>query len=105
IKDKIVGWPSLKRRLDRARRSRKKIVFTNGVFDILYAGQLKTLEWSKKQGDVLVVGLNSDRSVRFIKGPKRPLVPQTERALLLAGLEPVDFVAVFGEAPPARLIH
>lgn len=105
IKDKVVGWPTLKRRLDQVRRRRKKIVFTNGVFDILHSGHLKTLEWSKKQGDVLVVGLNSDKSVRFIKGPKRPLVPQSERALLLAGLEPVDFVAIFGEATPARLIE
>jgi rfaE bifunctional protein nucleotidyltransferase chain/domain len=104
IKDKVLGWPALKKRLDRERRRRHRIVFTNGVFDILHSGHLKTLEWSKRQGDVLVVGVNSDASVRFLKGPKRPIVPQAERALLIAGLEPVDVVTIFGEATPERLI-
>ena len=104
ISAKVVSRAALKSRLAKARRSRRKIVFTNGVFDILHSGHLKTLEWSKRQGDVLVVGVNSDASVRFIKGPKRPLVPQGERALLVAGLEPVDLVTVFSEATPEKLI-
>lgn len=105
IKDKVLGWPALKRRLDRERRSKRRIVFTNGVFDILHSGHLKVFEWSKRQGDVLVVGINSDSSVRRIKGPQRPIVPQGERALLVAGLVPVDFVTLFSEDTPARLIE
>jgi D-beta-D-heptose 7-phosphate kinase/D-beta-D-heptose 1-phosphate adenosyltransferase len=104
IRDKVLGWPSLKRRLDRERRRGRRIVFTNGVFDILHAGHLKVFEWSKRQGDVLVVGVNSDASVRRLKGPKRPIVPQAERQLLIAGLEPVDFVTLFSDDTPARLI-
>ena len=105
IRTKIVGWPALGRHLKRERSKGRRIVFTNGVFDILHAGHLKVLEWSKRQGDVLVVGLNSDASVRRLKGPTRPIVPQGERALMMAGLVPVDYVTLFSDDTPAKLIR
>jgi rfaE bifunctional protein nucleotidyltransferase chain/domain len=101
---KIVSWPVLRQWIERERKRGRKIVFTNGVFDILHAGHLKTLEWAKRQGDILVVGLNSDASVRRLKGPKRPIVLEKERALLIAGLACVDFVVLFSEDTPARLL-
>jgi D-beta-D-heptose 7-phosphate kinase/D-beta-D-heptose 1-phosphate adenosyltransferase len=83
----------------------KRIVFTNGVFDILHAGHVTYLEASKRLGDVLVVGLNSDVSVRNLKGPLRPIVPEQDRAILLAALRSVDYVTLFGEETPYELIR
>ncbi len=105
IERKICTWARLKSRLAGERRRKKKIVFTNGCFDLLHVGHLKVFIECKKKGDVLVLGLNSDASIRRIKGPKRPLVPQDERALLLAGLEPIDYVAIFNEDTPENLIR
>lgn len=82
----------------------KKIVFTNGVFDIIHAGHVDYLLKAKAMGDILIVGLNSDLSVRKIKGDKRPLINQTERAFLLSNLKPVDFVVIFDEDTPFELI-
>lgn len=82
----------------------KKLVFTNGCFDILHAGHVNYLAFARSQGDALVVGLNSDSSVRKIKGKLRPLVPQADRARVLAALEAVDYVVTFNETEPARLI-
>ena len=90
------------------RRSLKKqgrtVVFTNGAFDILHAGHVTYLEFARKQGDALVVGLNSDASVRRYKGDKRPVNPQADRAKVLAALECVDYVVIFDEDEPAKLI-
>ena len=86
------------------RRRGKKIVFTNGCFDLLHVGHVRYLTQARRQGDVLVVGLNSDRSVRALKGESRPLTPQAERAELLAALEAVDYVTVFDEETPLALI-
>lgn len=88
----------------RLRREGKKIVFTNGCFDILHVGHVRYLRKARSLGDVLVVGLNTDRSVREIKGEKRPVVPQEERAEVLAALEFVDYVVLFDEPDPLRLI-
>ncbi|MFN3472097.1 MAG: D-glycero-beta-D-manno-heptose 1-phosphate adenylyltransferase [Aquificaceae bacterium] len=85
-------------------RKSKKIVFTNGCFDILHAGHAYYLKKAKEMGDILVVGLNSDESIKRIKGPKRPIVPQEMRAYLLDSLKPVDYVVVFDEETPERLI-
>lgn len=82
----------------------QRIVFTNGCFDLLHVGHLRTLQWAKNQGDVLVVGLNSDAGVRRLKGPTRPLTPAAERAELLAGFTCVDYVVVFEEDTPAALL-
>jgi D-beta-D-heptose 7-phosphate kinase/D-beta-D-heptose 1-phosphate adenosyltransferase len=88
----------------RLREEGKTVVFTNGCFDVLHAGHIELLEFAAEQGDVLVVGVNSDRSVRALKGSGRPVVPQADRAMLLAALEVVDYVTVFDEVHVDRLI-
>lgn len=85
-------------------RGEKKIVFTNGCFDILHAGHADYLNKAKSLGDILVVGINSDASVRRIKGEKRPILPQQMRAYLLDNLKPVDYVVIFEEDTPLELI-
>jgi len=85
-------------------RGKKKIVFTNGCFDILHAGHADYLNKAKSLGDILVVGINSDASVRRIKGEKRPILPQQMRAYLLDNLKPVDYVVIFEEDTPLELI-
>lgn len=82
----------------------KKIVFTNGCFDILHAGHVDYLNKSKESGDVLIVGLNSDSSVKRIKGEKRPVVNQDERAFIISNLKAVDYVTLFEEDTPESLI-
>lgn len=83
----------------------KKVVFTNGCFDILHAGHVDYLSKAKETGDILIIGLNSDASVRRIKGEKRPVVPETERAYILANLKAVDYVSLFDEDTPFDLIN
>ena len=80
------------------------MVFTNGCFDVLHRGHIECLRKAKSFGDVLVVGLNSDSSVRKIKGDKRPILPQGDRAEILASLEMVDYVVIFREETPLNLI-
>lgn len=87
-----------------ARKERAEIVFTNGCFDILHVGHLRYLRASRESGDLLVIGLNTDSSVRRNKGPDRPIVPQTERAEMLLGLECVDAVVFFDETTPEDII-
>ena len=86
------------------RESGKSIVFTNGCFDILHVGHVRYLAAARSQGDVLVVGLNSDESVRSIKPENRPIVNQDQRAEVLAGLECVDYITVFNEPDPLKII-
>ena len=88
-----------------ARAAGKRIVFTNGVFDILHPGHLRYLQAARRHGDVLIVGLNSDASVRRNKGPERPINPEAERAEVLAALACVDAVSVFDEDTPADIIR
>jgi len=88
-----------------ARRAGKIVVFTNGVFDLLHPGHLRYLQASRRHGDLLVVAVNSDRSVRAIKGESRPVTPEDERAEMLAALSCVDAVVVFDEDTPAALIE
>lgn len=92
----------LEHRQDRLARS--KVVFTNGCFDLLHAGHVDYLQKSRALGDVLVVGLNSDQSVRRLKGAGRPVNPQEDRGYVLAGLENVDYVLIFEEDTPYELI-
>jgi len=82
----------------------KKIVFTNGCFDILHAGHVRYLAAAEAEGDVLVVGLNSDKSVKSIKGSKRPIIKQEQRAEVLAALKSIDYVIIFNEPDPFKLI-
>ena len=102
---KIKTREELKLTIDEARRQGKKIVTTNGCFDILHVGHLRYLQQAKEQGDILIVAINSDESVRAIKGDKRPLVPEDERAEVLAALECVDYVMIFPELDPIQFLH
>jgi D-beta-D-heptose 7-phosphate kinase/D-beta-D-heptose 1-phosphate adenosyltransferase len=87
-----------------ARASGKTVVFTNGVFDILHPGHVRYLQEAKRLGDLLIVGVNSDRSVRANKGPDRPVTPAEERAEILAALAPVDAAVIFDEDTPHAII-
>jgi rfaE bifunctional protein nucleotidyltransferase chain/domain len=91
--------------VSQARSAGKRIVFTNGVFDILHPGHLRYLQAARAHGDVLIVGLNSDASVRRNKGPDRPINPEHERAEVLTALAYVDAVSVFDDDTPADIIH
>jgi rfaE bifunctional protein nucleotidyltransferase chain/domain len=101
---KIKTLPKAVTTIRKLQKNNKKIVFTNGCFDILHAGHVSYLSKAKSLGDVLVIGLNSDGSVKKLKGKSRPIVSQKNRALLLAALEAVDFVVIFSEPTPAKLI-
>ena len=83
---------------------KKKVVFTNGCFDLIHAGHVDYLTKARELGDVLIVGLNSDSSVRNIKGDKRPILKEKERAFIISSLRPVDYVVLFDEDTPANLI-
>jgi len=100
--DRVLERSELLRRFGRPRDYR--LVFTNGVFDLLHAGHLQSLEQARAFGDRLVVAVNSDSSVRRLKGPDRPYQPAHDRALLLAGLRVVDAVIEFDEDTPAELL-
>jgi D-glycero-beta-D-manno-heptose 1-phosphate adenylyltransferase len=103
--EKIVDSDSLKDRLNDLRRSGTRVAFTNGCFDILHAGHVRYLSEARSYGDILVVGLNSDKSVKLIKGEKRPIIPELQRAEVLAGLWCVDYVTLFHESNPLKLIE
>lgn len=83
----------------------KIVVFTNGVFDLIHAGHIDYLKKAKLLGDILMLGLNSDESVKLIKGNKRPILKELERAFIVANLKPVDYVVIFDEDTPARVIE
>ncbi|MDX9746230.1 MAG: D-glycero-beta-D-manno-heptose 1-phosphate adenylyltransferase [Syntrophales bacterium] len=102
---KILSRKDLKAEIETLRRQGKRVVFTNGCFDILHVGHVRYLREAKKEGDILVVALNSDRSVRAIKGEKRPIVPETERADVMSALESVDYVTIFDEPTPLEVIR
>ncbi|MEW6261966.1 MAG: D-glycero-beta-D-manno-heptose 1-phosphate adenylyltransferase [Thermodesulfobacteriota bacterium] len=99
-----MDWPAAKARIEEARGRGAAIVFTNGCFDLLHVGHLRYLTQARTLGGFLVVGVNSDRSVREIKGPGRPITPQDQRAEVLAGLTVVDAVVIFDQADPLALI-
>lgn len=101
---KVITTASLRPKLALLRRQGRVIAFTNGCFDILHYGHVSYLEAAKKKDRVLVVGMNTDASVRGLKGPGRPIVPQDQRAAVLAGLACVDFVVLFDEPTPYALI-
>jgi rfaE bifunctional protein nucleotidyltransferase chain/domain len=90
--------------IEAQRRLGRSIVFTNGVFDLLHPGHVRYLQAARAHGDVLVVGVNSDRSVRANKGPSRPVIPERERAEVVSSLECVDAVAIFDDETPAAII-
>ena len=104
MRTKVLPPDSLKRTVEELRLAGRRIVFTNGCFDLLHVGHLRYLGKARACGDVLVVGLNSDASVKTIKGEKRPIVSQMQRAEILAGLACVDYVTLFDEPDPLNLI-
>ena len=87
-----------------ARAKGQNVVFTNGCFDLLHRGHVHTLRQAKAAGDVLIVAINSDRSVKSIKAPQRPILPETDRVELIAAMEMVDYVILFDEPDPYKLI-
>ncbi|MBQ2509148.1 MAG: D-glycero-beta-D-manno-heptose 1-phosphate adenylyltransferase [Bacteroidales bacterium] len=103
IRSKFLSLPQLLERLNAVREG-KKVVFTNGCFDVIHRGHVSYLAQARDLGDLLVLGLNSDSSVRRLKGPTRPVNDEESRALVLASLECVDYVVLFDEDTPYRLI-
>jgi D-beta-D-heptose 7-phosphate kinase/D-beta-D-heptose 1-phosphate adenosyltransferase len=103
--NKIKSRPELKEILAKRRAQGFTVAFTNGCFDLVHAGHIHLLREAKRQGDLLVVGVNSDASVKKIKGNDRPILSETDRTIILSSLEMVDYVVVFDEADPFHLIE
>jgi rfaE bifunctional protein nucleotidyltransferase chain/domain len=104
VSRKLKSLEEIKAIIVEARNNRKRVVFTNGCFDLLHRGHVHILREARACGDVLVVGINSDKSVKRIKGPARPVLPESDRCELLGAMEMVDFVILFNEPDPYDLI-
>ena len=104
MKKKIIPRSRIKNLIGDLRNQGQKIVFTNGCFDLLHVGHVRYLQEARTLGNRLIIGLNSDRSVRSIKDPHRPLIPEDQRAEVLAALECIDYVILFDEDDPLELI-
>jgi D-beta-D-heptose 7-phosphate kinase/D-beta-D-heptose 1-phosphate adenosyltransferase len=102
---KLVSLEALTGKIHALKQAGLRLVFTNGGFDLLHVGHVRYLTAARLQGDVLIIGLNSDSSVRRIKGEKRPIIPQAQRAEVLSALNCVDHVVLFDEADPLHLIQ
>lgn len=105
MKNKIVSRSELKDIVKKLKAEGKKVVSTSGCFDILHAGHVTYLAAAKEKGDILIVLLNSDSSVKRLKGDQRPIVPENERAIVLAGLESVDYICIFDEDTPCSVVE
>ncbi|MCI0405873.1 MAG: D-glycero-beta-D-manno-heptose 1-phosphate adenylyltransferase [candidate division Zixibacteria bacterium] len=101
----LVTLSALQKIVLRLKKRKKKIAFTNGCFDLLHAGHISLLQEAKRLGDILIIGLNTDRSVQKLKGKGRPVVPQKDRALVLSALRDVDYVVFFSEPTPLNFIQ
>ena len=101
---RVLTWPETAAFVQSVRGSGQRVVFTNGVFDLLHPGHLRYLQHARRLGDVLIVGLNADSSVRRNRGPGRPITPELERAELLAALDCVDAVVIFEQDTPADIV-
>ena len=104
FKCNLLSQRDMQKKVKQLQENGKKVVFTNGVFDILHVGHLTYLEEARELGDVLIVGVNSDRSVKTNKGDKRPINPEKNRAEMLLGLKFVDFTVIFDEKTPENLL-
>jgi D-beta-D-heptose 7-phosphate kinase/D-beta-D-heptose 1-phosphate adenosyltransferase len=104
LKDKVKDLNALAELVLKHKNDGKKIVFTNGCYDILHVGHIQCFQESKRLGDILIVAVNSDRSVGDLKGPSRPIVPEGERAELIAAMESVDYVTIFDQEDPFQVI-
>jgi D-beta-D-heptose 7-phosphate kinase/D-beta-D-heptose 1-phosphate adenosyltransferase len=102
--DRDLTRKEMKSEVARLQKAGKKVVFTNGCFDLLHLGHVSLFKKAKSMGDVLIVAINSDKSLRCLKGPKRPLVGEKDRAKLLLSLKPVDYVIVFNEHTPKEIL-
>jgi len=102
--NKIQNWENIRQKREELAVTGKTVIFTNGCFDILHRGHVEYLEAAKRLGDVLIIGLNSDDSVRRLKGTERPINREEDRAIVLSGLESVDYVVIFEEDTPFKLI-
>lgn len=102
--DSILSLDDLILRFAKQKRNGRRVVFTNGCFDLLHPGHIRTFEAARALGDILIVGLNSDASVRAAKGPTRPIIPEQERAEILAGFECIDAVTIFNDPTPQKVI-
>lgn len=100
----ILSRQEIKKIRDDLKLKNKKVVFTNGCFDLIHSGHVDYLVKAKQLGDILIVGLNTDASIRRIKGEKRPILKQDERAFIVSNLKPVDYVTFFDEDTPAEII-
>lgn len=105
VTGKLKNLSELEAIASEARRASKTVVFTNGCFDLLHRGHVHILREAKAKGDILIVGINSDRSVREIKGPTRPILAETDRIELIAAMEMVDYVILFDEPDPCKVIE
>lgn len=105
MKNKIISRSQINTIISPLKKQGQKIVFTNGCFDLLHVGHVRYLQEAASSGDCLIVGLNSDRSVREIKGPNRPLISEDQRAEVLAALACVGYIVLFDEADPFKLIE
>jgi D-beta-D-heptose 7-phosphate kinase/D-beta-D-heptose 1-phosphate adenosyltransferase len=103
--EKVLNRNTLEEKVDSLRKAGKRVVFTNGCFDLLHLGHVRYLQEARKQGDCLVVAVNSDSSVRQIKEPGRPIIPESQRAEVVAALGCVDWVTIFAESDPLVLIR
>jgi D-beta-D-heptose 7-phosphate kinase/D-beta-D-heptose 1-phosphate adenosyltransferase len=103
--EKILDRNTLKEKVDSLRQAEKRVVFANGCFDLIHIGHIRLLQQAREQGDCLVVAVNSDSSVRQIKEPGRPVVPEGQRAEVVAALDCVDWVTIFAEPDPLDLIR
>jgi len=101
----VLTWKQVDASVRTARAAGLRVVFTNGVFDLLHPGHVRYLEYARNLGDMLIVGLNADASVRRNKGPGRPITPENERAEVLAALECVDAVVIFEQDTPAEIVR
>ncbi len=101
----IVNLDQLKKIRQKLKSENKKVVFTNGVFDLIHSGHVDYLVKAKQLGNVLIVGMNSDASVKRIKGDKRPILKEDERAFIISNIKPVDYVVLFDEDTPEKLIN
>ena len=101
----IVNLDELKKIRQKLKSENKKVVFTNGVFDLIHSGHVDYLVKAKQLGNVLIVGMNSDASVIRIKGDKRPILKEDERAFIISNIKPVDYVVLFNEDTPEKLIN
>lgn len=101
----VISQVEIDKSLKSIRTENKKIVFTNGCFDLLHVGHVRYLNSAKKLGDILIVGVNTDKSVKKLKGPTRPIQNENDRAEILAALGAVDYVVLFDEDTPLELIH